>query len=123
MPKILVIDDDDGVRLLVREILIDAGYIVRTARNGRNALKILNRNHFDLIITDVVMPEMDGLEVIQEVLKNDPEMKIIAISGGGYWLPSDECLTVSGILGACRTLTKPFGIELLLGEIRSVLTS
>jgi len=121
MPRILIIDDDDMVLQLVHETLTGAGCDVRTAKNGYDGLKQVHRKHFDLIITDILMPEKDGVETIREVLQADPGMKIIAMSGGGNWLTPEGGLTVARLLGACRTLTKPVSPQLLVKEVYAAL--
>lgn len=121
MPRILVIDDDELVRQLVSETLGAAGHEVRSAPDGRAGLRLLGAEDFDLVVTDVVMPEADGLETIQEALRLRPGLKIIAMSGGGNWLPPDKCLAVSRMLGAARALAKPVSPESLISVVGEVL--
>jgi len=121
MPRVLILDDDDMVRQLVHETLTGAGFDVRTAKSGYLALEVLRSEHFDLIITDIVRPEKDGLETIQEVLRGNPGMKILAMSGGGSYLPPTEDLTASRLLGAYRTLFKPVSPHLLVNEVHATL--
>lgn len=121
MALVLVIDDDHLVRLLLRETLHGAGHTVRTAGDGRQGLTLLAREPFDLLVTDVLMPGCDGLEIIQQARRLRPGMPIIAMSGGGQWLSPDKCLHLSGKLGADRTLTKPVGPGRLLAEVQALL--
>lgn len=121
MALVLVIDDDHLVRLLVHEALHGAGHAVRTAGDGRQGLTLLAREPFDLLITDVLMPGCDGLEIIQQARRLRPGMPIVAMSGGGQWLGPDKCLHLSGKLGADRTLAKPVGPGRLLAEVRTLL--
>jgi DNA-binding response OmpR family regulator len=117
--SILVVDDEPGVRRLLSGILADAGYAVRTAANGHEALGKIDREPFDLMITDLVMPEVEGMETIRTVRGSNPEVKIIAISGAF----SGDFLRVAELLGANATLAKPFSADELLGTIRRVLKS
>ncbi len=121
MALILAIDDDDLVRLLLRDILGGAGHTVRTASDGRRGLNLLAAKPFDLLITDVLLPGCDGLEIIQQARRLRPEMPIIAMSGGGQWLTPGKCLGLSARLGANRTLTKPVSPERLLDEVHALL--
>ena len=83
MKRILVVDDDEFVRSMLRTTLIDAGYDVLDASNGRDALKVFRENPACIVILDIVMPEMEGIEAIQRLRERDPDVKIIAVSGGG----------------------------------------
>jgi CheY-like chemotaxis protein len=121
MALILVVEDDRLVRRLVREVLRAAGHNVRTAVDGRRGLRLLASATFDLLLTDVLMPGCDGLEVIQQAHRLRPGMPIIAMSGGGQWLKPDKCLNLSNRLGADRTLIKPVSPQRLLDEIRDLL--
>ncbi len=125
MARILVIDDDQQVRGVLRRILERAGHKVFDVGNGEAGIKVHRDHPADLIITDIFMPEQDGIETIQHLRREFPQVKIIAISGG------DRTRTVdlrkdAELLGASRTLRKPFELtELvkvvgeLLGEPRS----
>ena len=87
MARILVIDDDYQVREMLRDTLEIAGYEVEVASDGREGLKLYHNRPTDMIITDIIMPNMDGLETITELQRNFPDTKIIAFSGGGFTLP------------------------------------
>lgn len=114
MQRILVIDDEELVRLLVQEALESEGYEVSSAANGVEGLKQHARLPFDLIITDIVMPDKDGLETIMEIRQCSPDTPIIAMSGGGNWLAPGKCLDLSKKLGAYKALRKPVTPETLL---------
>ncbi len=96
------------------------GHEVVNASNGKEGIKLFRENGADLIITDIVMPEKEGLETIMELRKGYPDVKIIAISGGGRVDP-ESYLTMAEKMGASRTLTKPFEREELLEAVRELL--
>jgi two-component system, chemotaxis family, chemotaxis protein CheY len=120
MKRILVIDDEDGIRRAVRTVLERAGYRVREARSGLDALRLWHEEASDLIITDIHMPEMNGLEVIRELNALSPHLPIIAVSGSGE-VASRDLLTDAGLSGPIRTLDKPFKITELLECVREAL--
>lgn len=114
---ILVVDDDPGVREVIRSMLESAGYEVMAAENGREALKILRSSHVDLILTDLVMPEQEGIETIKTLRREYPKLKVIAMSGafGG------DYLRIASYLGAHATLPKPIQMPALLQLIGQML--
>ncbi|MFW5837891.1 MAG: response regulator, partial [Desulfovibrionaceae bacterium] len=85
MADILIIEDDRMVGLLIKETLVAAGHGVRLADNGVAGLDLLEKHGADLVITDIVMPEMDGLEAINRLREKHPDLRVLAISGGGRW--------------------------------------
>ena len=115
---VLVIDDDDSVRRFIRNVLTGARIAVVEASNGRQAIECLSRTHCDLVITDLAMPEQEGIETIQQIRRGFPELKIIAISG----MFDSVMLTVATKLGACRALPKPVGSDQLLHVVSDVLS-
>jgi CheY-like chemotaxis protein len=120
MPTIMLVDDDDEFRTILGESLRRAGYEVREASDGRQGLKLYREQAADLIITDLIMPEKEGLEMIQEVLRLRPDVKIIAISGGSRDGSSDY-LKIAKVFGARRVLAKPFAREEMLNAIKELL--
>ena len=115
---ILFIDDDDTLRMLCQTALEGAGYRVLTADNGPHGLHLLERQEVDVILVDILMPDLDGLDLIPLLRKTRPAIKIIAISGGsGEW---DYLDTAKG-LGAHATLKKPFSLQELLDAVSSQL--
>lgn len=120
MARILVVDDDDLIRKLVVRTLERAGYEVVASADGRQAARQYREQHADLIITDLFMPEKEGMEVIMELRRTDPDVKIIAISGAGSLGPTGY-LEVARMIGASKTLAKPFGREELLNAVRQLL--
>ena len=115
MAAILVIDDQEPIRSLLRVALEGAGHEVRDASNGRRGLALYRERAADLIITDIVMPEMTGLELLLELTRNFLNVKVIAISGAPE---SEGELNVAKLLGARQTFQKPFEMEKLLSAVR-----
>lgn len=120
MARILVIDDEPQVRTMLRELLEDESYEVVDASNGKEGLALYRKESIDLVITDLIMPEKEGIETIRELRKISPEVKIIAISGGSRLL-SNEFLTVAKALGAQRILKKPIAFDELRKAIEELL--
>jgi len=119
MIRILVIDDDINIREMLKECLERAEYEVLVASDGKAALKLHSANPVDLIITDIVMPEKDGLEIIMEFRRRFPAVKVIAISGGGK-IGANEYLNIAKGLGATKTFSKPFELRELLAAVREL---
>ena len=120
MGRIMVVEDDKAVRELLREILKRAGHEVIAARNGKEAIALYQETPADLVITNILMPEKEGLETIQEMRRDDPDIKIIAISGGGQIGPADY-LEIARRFGARRTFSKPFDRKELLAAVDELL--
>lgn len=122
MATILLVEDDDGVRTVLHRTLVSAGYEVEDASNGDIALAAYGRQPRDLVITDLVMPEKDGLETISALRRINPSAKIIAISGGGRTLGLGQLyLETARSIGAARVLAKPFTSTALLTAVSEVL--
>ena len=113
-PRILVIDDEEPIRQLLREALEGAGYQVWEASTGIEGVRQVCEQSIDLVITDILMPDMDGLETVRMLHRDFPNVRIIAISGGGK--DPDYC-AVAKILGAHETLTKPFELQQLIDAV------
>ena len=107
MASVLVVDDEPEIRSLLRQVLERDGHAVTEAENGRKAVRALREGSIDLVITDIVMPEQEGMETILQIRRLRPDMKIIAMSGGGRRLSMDF-LPLAARLGADRTIEKPF---------------
>lgn len=116
MATILIIDDDDQVRMLFQVALAEAGYRVLIAENGKHGLRLLEHQEVDLILVDIFMPEMDGLELIPLLRKTRPACKIIAISGKSG---QRDHLDTARYLGAHDTLKKPLSLQALLDAVAS----
>lgn len=121
MKKILVIDDEDAVRSFLTTVLEREGFFVITAGDGREGMKKIGSEPVDLVITDLIMPEKEGMEIIMEVKKIYPHIPVIAISGGGRNSP-ESYLNTAKLLGAKAILEKPFHKEKLLSTIQAVLS-
>jgi CheY-like chemotaxis protein len=121
MKRILVIDDDDPLRQLIRQILERSNYEVVDAPNGKVGVDMYRRSPVDLVITDIFMPEKEGLETIRELCREYPDIKIIAISGGSPKTEGFSSLQFAKGFGALRTLDKPFFREDLLQMVRELL--
>jgi DNA-binding response OmpR family regulator len=120
MARILVIDDDEQIRTTLRRVLELEGHEVLVAADGKEGVKLFREQGADLIITDIVMPDKEGLETIMELRRDFRDAKIVAISGGGHI--DGECyLMMAEQLGAGHTLTKPFEREQLLAAVGEAL--
>ena len=122
MATILVVDDDDDLRPLLVGVLQAAGYQTLEASNGVLGLRLLRQQKVDLLVTDLVMPEKEGLELIMDVRAQFPGLRVVAISGG-VWSSKQSFLPVAKKLGADRAMSKPFTIEQFLTTIEEVLAS
>jgi two-component system, chemotaxis family, chemotaxis protein CheY len=120
--KILLIDDDIAVLRTLEIILTDLGYDIVTAKNGLEGLDNFHKTHPDLVITDLIMPEKEGIQTIIEMRRERPEVKIIAISGGGR-MQNANFLGLAASLGANAVLSKPFDPAQLAGTITNCLCS
>ena len=118
--SILVIDDDETIRELLRAILEREGYRVLEAPDGGEGLKQFTETPTDLVITDLIMPGKEGIETIRELRQKFPGVKIIAVSGGGRIGPSSYLKMAKGV-GALRTLSKPFDKTVLLEVVKEVI--
>ncbi|MBF0368354.1 MAG: response regulator [Magnetococcales bacterium] len=121
MARILVIDDDVGVRELLRAFLDEAGHQVVEAPDGRQGVQLFRDEPADLVITDILMPEKDGVEVIMELKERYPEVRILAVSGGGRGLEAEVNLRVAKEFGAMHVLPKPFTQQELQEAVTALL--
>jgi CheY-like chemotaxis protein len=127
MKRILVIDDDTSQREVFRESLEKAGYEVLEAPDGQTGLQVFRQQPCHLVITDIFMPEKEGLETILELKREFLYVRIIAVSGGMTWpqddgnLMTETVLEAAERLGADRTLHKPVTIQRLLNTVDEVL--
>jgi CheY-like chemotaxis protein len=130
MAVILVVDDERDVRLVMREVLEREGYEVRLAENGMEGLRMLDDAPADLLITDIIMPGIDGVTTMQRAREKHPDMPVIVITGGGNVAPmayEPGAIKTSAFLasatkaGANVTLTKPFGRKELIDAVNRLL--
>ena len=130
MSRILVVDDEEDVRHSIRFALESAGYDVFEAQNGLEADERLAENVFDVVITDMIMPEKEGFELIRDIKQNYPDVKIVAITGGGskknlkgdIIMGKDDILEFVNKFGADDTLQKPFKLAELLDSVENCLS-
>lgn len=121
MARILVIDDEPDIREMLQDVLTGEGHEVEVAGDGRQGLAAQRARPADLIITDIFMPEKEGIETIIELQQDFPAIKVIAMSGGGNRARSLDYLPTASQFGAVRTLPKPFDIHVMLALVREVL--
>ena len=122
MKRILVVDDEAQIRTMLTQMLEQEGYEVHTAENGEEGFTLVGRHSFDLVITDMIMPVKDGLKFIMELVRDYPNLQILAISGGGA-IKAERYLTMAGYLGDIATLEKPFKREVLLEVVKKQLSN
>ena len=120
MAHILLIDDDPQIIQMLTTCLVGNGYLVTTALDGSTGIHLLQQYQFDLVITDIVMPNTDGFEVILSLLTQPQRPKIVVISGGSINLPHVFLLETAQKLKADRVLAKPVDIKKLLTVIHEI---
>jgi two-component system, chemotaxis family, chemotaxis protein CheY len=119
--RVLVMDDEDELRGVLVRALERARHEAFEVEDGAAGLRVVKARPLDLVVTDLVMPEMDGLEFIRELGRLRPGTRVIAISGGGIW-DKESLLAVAGMLGALKTLSKPFELADFLALVDEVLS-
>jgi DNA-binding response OmpR family regulator len=117
--KVLVIDDEAGIRRLIEDVLQVDGHQVLTATNGVSGMRVMRLERPDIVITDILMPDQDGLGIIRSMRQEFPEVKILAISGAGA-VGSLDLLLAAERLGADATLAKPFVPEQLFESVKGL---
>lgn len=120
MASILVIDDHAAVLETAKVVLAKQGHEVRTAPNGKLGMSLSARRRFDLIITDIIMPEQDGIETIEQLRRVSPDLPILAISGCGM-VGDTDFLKAALAMGANDTLAKPFRASELVEKVSALL--
>ena len=120
MTRILVIDDDAEIRQVLRRILERADYEILEAADGNQGMHLIRTEGIDLVITDIIMPDKEGIETIRELQRDFPHIKIIAISGGGR-INARHILDAARRFGVTHTLAKPFGPNELLEAIAELM--
>lgn len=119
--SILVADDVEEIQSLVKEWLGESGHSVVCASGGHEVAKVLKQQRCDMVITDILMPDGDGLEVMSELKRTQPWARVLAISGGGAYLRATDCLNVAKGFGAHGVLLKPFNRRQLLEAVGRIL--
>jgi DNA-binding response OmpR family regulator len=117
---VLVVDDEAGIRQLAARALAAAGCQSHGAANGREAISVLEHTPIDAVVIDMIMPEKEGVETIIEVKSRWPNLKVIAISGGGRLAP-DDFLRLASMVGADATMKKPLNFKEMLVRIDGLL--
>jgi YesN/AraC family two-component response regulator len=116
MKRILVVDDNIMIRKLVRNIFINEDYEIEEAEDGIEGLEMIRQNSVDLVITDIIMPKMEGLELIMHLKRDFPNIKIIAISGGKPYY-----LYMAKKLGIEKIFTKPLNLHEFLNAVKKII--
>lgn len=118
MSRILIVEDTRLMRDSLVDVLTASGHDVTTANNGVEAVDMIGEGAtFDIIITDIIMPEMDGIQAILEIQTMQPDTRIIAISGGSARMEKAQGLETASRLGAVAVLEKPFEVDALLAAV------
>lgn len=120
--RVLVVDDNPDLRSFLKIVLERAGFEAQVAKDGQRALDLQGERPADVLITDIFMPERDGIELIQEFKSRFWQVKIIAMSGGGQ-VSRKDYLPVAADIGADAVLQKPFAAETLLTTLRHLVTT
>ncbi len=123
MAHILVIDDEADIRFILGTFFISEGHAIDTAENGKAGLRLAELNRYDLVITDVIMPEMDGLEVITAIKRKFPNIRIIAMTGGTAKIDKDLLLSTAHIMRADKVIAKPLDLKALKAAVNEVLAN
>ena len=117
---VLVVEDEEPLRDLITSVLTAAQFRVLAASDGSHALRLLKNEHVDVVLTDLCMPDSDGMEVLTQLRMRKSSIPVIVMSGGVHGR-IDYLLKMAESLGAKRTLAKPFSLPALVGVVRSVL--
>lgn len=118
--SILVVDDDAELCEVMKQVLEDHGDRVTCATDGMQASKAIAGADFDLVITDLIMPEKDGIQLMNEIRRKYPKMPVVAMSGGGH-VPREQYLRIARGLGAHAVLEKPFVNQALIDAVEQTL--
>ena len=122
MPKVLIIDDEKDIRSVLKDMLGMSGYDVDTAEDGRKAKELYDKTDYDVVITDIIMPEQDGFEVILDYRNKNPLDRIIAISGGGR-TSSEDYLNIASHFGVSSIFSKPPNYKDLIAKVDEIVAS
>ncbi|MFC2081270.1 response regulator [Bacteroidota bacterium] len=122
MGRILIIDDEPYILLMLKKMLERAGYEVDLASNGKEGMALFDKDSADLVITDIIMPDKEGLELILDMKKKKPELKIIAMSGGGRISP-ESYLECAKHFGAEKVFQKPFKQKEMVSAVKELVSA
>jgi two-component system, chemotaxis family, chemotaxis protein CheY len=115
--RVLVVDDVLGVRESIRIALQAAGYETTVAEDGRQALELLSSRSFDIVVTDLWMPGLDGISLIKRLRSEQPDLRVFAMTGGGPRMSIETATSLAEVWGAEEIFVKPFDEALLIGAI------
>jgi DNA-binding NtrC family response regulator len=118
--RIVVVDDDQSILDLIQHFL-NGSYEIVTTKESNEVLELIGKARTDLLITDILMPDIGGIELIQEVGKKYPSLKILAISAGGYVVSPKSYLNIAELSGSSARLEKPFSKETLISAINGLI--
>ena len=121
MSRILVLDDQEHIRNIIKKFLVMDRHEVDVAADGSEGMKLAAGASYDLVITDIVMPEKDGYEVLRELKQLSPGVKIIVMSGGAVKLDVDNLLVTAKFMGADVAIAKPLDFTLLQTAVNKLL--
>ncbi len=121
MARILVIDDNSDIHLILDEVLTEDGHTVDCADDGKLGLALAEKHRYDLIITDIIIPNMDGIEVITEIKKRSPEVQIIAMTGGSKKLDKNLITCIANAMNVQKVIGKPLDLNELLATVHALL--
>lgn len=122
MPKVLIIDDEADIRSVLKDMLGMSGYEVDTAENGKKAKELYDKTDYDVVITDIIMPEQDGFEVILDYRNKNQLSRIIAISGGGR-TSSKDYLNIANHFGVSSIFSKPPNYKDLIAKVDEIVAA
>ncbi len=123
MANILVVDDEDNVRYVIKETLEQDEHAVLEASTGSEALKVFESSAVELVITDLVMPDKNGIDLILELKNRYPDVRILAISGGGGVNGRFDYIPIAELIGAKSVMRKPFNLRDLRGAVNNLLAA
>jgi len=132
MTRVIIIDDEEDIRIVLKEIFVRAGFDVGVASDGSEGLNLVRETGADLVITDIIMPGIDGVQTAYDIRMEFPNTKIIVMSGGGNTGPLEyepaaiattSYLASAEAVGADLTITKPFDREELINAVRELTSS
>lgn len=115
--SVLIADDEENISTLVQICVTAVGHNAVSVASAREAKEMLAKQPFDLVITDILMPDGDGLDLITQLRTVQPAARILAMSGGGRYMEGDDCLKMARGLGAHAVVMKPFDRAQLMGSI------
>lgn len=121
MASILIVDDDPAIRLIATELLHGSDYAITEADDGNRAMRIIKSIPIDLVVLDILMPDMDGLEVIRSVKQSHPHIRILAISAGGRRAGAMSYLETAKIFGADEVMAKPLRLSTFASTVARLL--